>query len=93
MKCRNKTMFKIIKYIILLLLVIALIYFIRIRLKHNAMEITLKNQEKIEDIKQKTNELKNEFTILRKQQGQKPTETSPSEDKQELDKFIEEHSK
>ncbi len=101
----NETMLKIIKYIILLLLVLAMIYFLRVSFKNNSMEIKLKNPQKIEDLKQKTIELKNEFNLLNKQKNQEPrkTEASPEKkqkpagsaqepDKQELDKFIKENS-
>ena len=90
-------MFKLIKYIILALIILALIYFLRVSFKHNAVQITLKNPKKLENIEQKTIELKNQFTILNKQGAQQPTVTTgkekkSSEDKQELDRFIKQHS-
>ncbi len=106
-KHRNKDMFRIIKYIILLLLVIALIYFLRVSFRNNSMEIKLKNPGKIEDLKQRTIKLKNEFDLFKKE-GEQETETARERrqapfagakersrhgmDKEELDKFIREHS-
>ena len=90
-------MFKLIKYIILALLILALIYFLRVSFKHNAVQITLKNPKKLENIEQKTMKLKNQFTILNKHGAQQPTATAEkekksAEDKQELDRFIKQHS-
>ena len=90
-------MFKLIKYIILALLILVLIYFLRVSFRNNAVQITLKNPKKLENIEQKTIELKNQFTILNKHGAQQPTETSgkatkSAEDKQELDRFIKQHS-
>ncbi len=97
MKHRNKGMFKLIKYIILVLIIIALIYFLRVSFKHNSMQITLKNPQKLENIEHKTMELKKQFTLLKKHEAEQPTATvekekNAGEDKQELDRFIKEHS-
>lgn len=97
MKHRNKDMFKLVKYIIIILLIIAAIYFLKISFKHNAMEIKLKNPHKIENLEQKTTELKKKFSIFEKHEAQHQTTTtgkqkSEVEDKQSLDRFIKEHS-
>jgi len=90
-------MFKLIKYFILLILVLVVIYFIKISFKNNAVEIKLKNPERIKDLKQKTIELKKEFTILNKQKNQKLPKQSDkeirrTENKKALDIFIRQHS-
>jgi hypothetical protein len=97
MKHRNNGMFKLIKYIILALLIIALIYFLKVSFKNNSMQITLKNPQKLQNIEQKTIELKKKFTLLNNE-AQQPTTTvkkeeKSNEDKQGLDRFIQEHSK
>lgn len=98
-------MFRIIKYIILLLLVVAMIYFLRVRFRNNEMEIKLKTPDKIEGLKQRTIKLKNEFNLFEKE-GPKKTETAPEKlkgtvsdsknrqemDNRKLDRFIREHS-
>lgn len=90
-------MFKLIKYIILAIIILALIYFLRVSFRHNAMEITLKNPQKLQNIEQKTQQLKRSFGLFNKQSTQ-PTGTTVEqekktvEDKQELDRFIQQHS-
>jgi hypothetical protein len=90
-------MFKLIKYFILALIILALIYLLRVSFRHNAMEITLKNPQKLQNIEEKTKQLKKTFTLFNKQPGQ-PTRTTveqekkTGEDKQELDRFIQQHS-
>ncbi len=89
-------MFKLIKYIILALLIIALIYFLKVSFRNNSMQITLKNPQKLQNIEQKTIELKKKFTLLNNE-AQQPTTTvkkeeKSNEDKQGLDRFIQEHS-
>ncbi len=103
MKNGKIKMLKMLKFIILIVIIAALIYFIRIRLQHNALEITLKNRHKIEDIKQKTEELKKQF-LSEKQpkksepekqvQQEKPKKAAikHQEDTKKLDEFIREHS-
>ncbi len=96
MKHRNNGMFKLIKYIILALLIIALIYFLKVSFRNNSMQITLKNPQKLQNIEQKTIELKKKFTLLNNE-AQQPTTTvkkeeKSNEDKQGLDRFIQEHS-
>lgn len=96
-------MFKLIKYLIIIFTIIALIYFLKISFQNNAMQITLRNPQKIENIEKKTMELKKKFSIIEKHEAQPQTTTAQKEkahitqsnsheDKNALDKFIKEHS-
>ncbi|MGB9735775.1 MAG: hypothetical protein ACP5JP_06050 [bacterium] len=96
-------MFKLIKYIIILIIIIALILILRVSFKNHALEISLKNPQKIENLEKKTIELKKKFVLIEGHEAQHPTTTvrkekptiteqGAREDKGALDRFIKEHS-
>ncbi len=95
MRNRGKNMFKLLKYVILIALVVAMIYFLSVRFTRDSMVVTLKNHKKLDNIEQDTMALKKRFSALKG--GEAPARTVKKEnksveDKQGLNKFIKQHA-